>query len=296
MYNTKLLAWGMLFLMVCTFLLPLSAAHAASADSVLGTLASSTVASKDSGSGGSGFFEQVFGFLFDKVLGPIFNIFGGGKSSSGTSSPVNVIPLPSSPGDTAGGVGNTASLRGKVIVVDPGHGGSNPGAVANNDRESDNNLAVGLKLRDKLVQAGAKVIMTRDTDRTVAPEGSSLGEELEARVAMAEQQKADIFVSIHSNSNPDSNIAGAMTFYHSNKSPDLARAVQTALIKTTGAVDKGISPATFYVLRNTTMPGVLVEMGFVTNEQESVQLKNDAYRGKVAQGVFNGIAAYFANR
>jgi N-acetylmuramoyl-L-alanine amidase len=279
----------MLTLLLFTIFLPIQTTYAAAPiDSVINTLTSNTLSATDSGgSSGSNIFEKLFGFLFDKILGPLF----GSKSTSGSNdeSPVKVTPLPTNPNS------NTGTLRGKVIVVDPGHGGSNPGAVANNSREADNNLAVSLKLRDQLVQAGAKVIMTRETDRTVAKEGSSLGQELQARVDLAESNQADLFVSIHSNSNPQSSIAGAMTFYPNGKSPKLATNVQNALINATGAVDKGTSPETFYVLRNTSMPSILVEMGFVTNAQEAAKLNNDSYRTNISKGIFNGIVNYFSN-
>jgi len=295
-YNKKIFSYVLLALMVFSVLLPVQVTQAAAIDDVLNTLTASTVSTPDGSSGGSNIFDKLFSFLFEKILGPVLNIFGS-KSTSGsaTESPVKVTPLPPLP-NNSGNVQDSGALRGKVIVIDPGHGGNNPGAVANNNRESDNNLAVSLKLRDKLVQAGAKVIMTRETDRNVAPEGSTLGQELQARVALAEANHADIFVSIHSNSNPDPNIVGAMTFYHSGKSPELALEVQSALIKQTGAVDKGTSPATFYVLRNTSMPGILVEMGFVTNASEAARLQSDTYRNSIAQGIFNGIVKYFNNR
>jgi len=284
-YKNKLLSSILLVLMVFSLMAPLPVTHAASLDNVLTTLAASTVSSQtntaNSTANGTGLFEKLFGFVFDKILGPILNVFNG-KATSTTS------PPPTSPPTTSSG-----TLKGKVIVVDPGHGGSNPGATANNTRESDNNLAVSLKLRDKLVQAGAKVIMTRDTDRTVAPEGSSLGAELEARVTMAESNHADLFISIHSNENPDTAIAGAMTFYPNGKSSTLASAVENALITETSAVNKGTSSATFYVLRNTSMPSILVEMGFVSNREEAALLNSDSYRTKIAQGILNGIVKYF---
>lgn len=283
MYKNKLLSHIMLFLLLFSMLSPVPVTHAASSlDNVLTTLVSSTVASQNSpvsnSSNSNGPLGSLFDLLINKILGPILNIFSGkSTSTSPTTAP------------------SSGSLKGKIIVVDPGHGGSNPGATANNTRESDNNLAVSLKLRDKLVQAGATVIMTRDTDRTVAPEGSSLGEELAARVNLAENKHADIFVSIHSNHNPDTNIAGAMTFYPSGKSSALASAIQTSLIATTNAVNKGTSSATFYVLRNANMPSILIEMGFVSNQNEAALLNSDGYRTKIAQGIFNGIGNYFNN-
>lgn len=294
MYRNKLVAKLLIILLMLFIAAPVPVIQAAGIDNVISGLASSTITSQNSGNSSGGLLNSLFSLIFDKILGPILTLLGGGahSSSSSTTSPVKVTPLPS-PAGSSDTVQDNGVLRGKVIVVDPGHGGSNPGAVANDTRESDDNLAVGIKLRDVLTQAGAKVIMTRDTDRTVAPEGNTLGQELQARVDLAEANHADIFVSIHSNENPDSNIAGAMTFYSSGKSPDLAMAVQSALIKETGAIDKGTSPATYYVLRNTTMPGILVEMGFVSNPAEAARLQSDAYRSNIARGIFNGIVKYF---
>ena len=94
--------------------------------------------------------------------------------------------------------------------------------MGNGARESDNNLAVSLKLRDLLVQDGAKVIMTRSSDKTVAPEGSTLGEELQARLDIADRNNADIFVSVHTNSNPNPDITGVTTYYPSGRSAELS--------------------------------------------------------------------------
>lgn len=285
-HKNKLLTYSVLCLLLISIIVPFPTTHAASFDSVVNTLAANTLETSSTQTG-NGFFQQIFDLVFNKILGPVFNIFGGSSSTSSPSknNPVNVKPLPPTNSNTA--------LKNKIIVVDPGHGGSNPGAVANNTKEADNNLSVALKLRDKLVQAGAKVIMTRETDRTVAPEGSSLSKELEARVSLANSNQADVFVSIHSNSNSDPNIKGAMTFYPTGKSSALASAVENAMVVQTGAIDKGTSSANFHVLRNTSMPSTLVEMGFVSNKEEAAQLNSDSYRNKLAQGIFTGIVNYF---
>ncbi|SMC65089.1 N-acetylmuramoyl-L-alanine amidase family protein [Sporomusa malonica] len=291
MHSKKILTLLMLFVLVFNILGPVQVSHAASLDSVIATLGASSVPSTD---GGSNVFSKLFSLLFDKILGPILNVFGGNKSTTTSpDNPVKVTPLPPQTGNS--GITDSGVLRGKVIVIDPGHGGSNPGAVANGTRETDNNLAVSLKLRDKLTKAGAKVVMTRETDRTVASEGSSLGQELAARVDIAEANNADIFVSVHSNSNPNPEIYGAMTFFPSGKSSKLALEVQDNIIRETGAADKGTSSATFYVLRNTTMPSILVEMGFVSNTGEARKLQEDSYRNKIAQGIFNGVVKYLNN-
>lgn len=294
MYSKKIMIVMMLLVLVFNALVPLQISHAASLDSVIATLGAAAVAPTDGNSGGSNVFSNLFSFLFDKILSPILNIFGGGKAATAVpDSPVKVTPLP--PTDSSVGNTNNGGLSGKVIVVDPGHGGSNPGAVANGTRETDNNLAVSLKLRDKLAKAGAKVIMTRESDRTVAAEGSSLGQELQARVNIAEANHADMFISVHSNSNPNASISGAMTFYPSGKSSKLAQEVQNGIINETGAVNKGTSSATFYVLRNTSMPSILVEMGFVTNAGEARKLQEDSYRNKIAQGIYTGVVKYLNN-
>jgi N-acetylmuramoyl-L-alanine amidase len=289
-HKNKFISYFILCLLLINIMLPISVTYAAPTplDNIVSTLATNTMNTSNTGAS-SGIFQQLFDLVFNKILGPVFNIFSGSKTSNpATIDPSNVKPFPS-PNN------NNDALKDKVIVVDPGHGGSNPGAVGNNTRESDNNLAVALKLRDKLVQAGAKVIMTRDTDRTVAPEGNSLEDELEARVTIAEKNHADIFISIHSNENSDSSVKGATTFYQNGKSSTLASEVENALVAETGATNQGTSPENFHVLRTSSMPSTLVEMGFVSNQEEAAQLNNDSYRNKLAQGIFTGIVNYFNN-
>lgn len=289
MHKNKFISYFILCLLLINIMLPVSVTYAAplNNNNIVSTLAANTMDTNNTGTG-SGLFQKLFDLVFNKILGPVFNIFKGNSASDPSiSNPGNVKPLPPT--------NNNGTLKNKVIVVDPGHGGSNPGAVANNSKESDNNLAVALKLRDKLVQAGAKVLMTRNSDRTVGSEGLPLSEELAARVTIAETNHADIFVSIHSNENSDGSIKGAMTFYQNGKSSALASEVQNALVTETGAINKGTSSANFHVLRNTSMPSTLVEMGFVSNEEEAAQLNSDSYRNKLAQGIFTGIVNYFNN-
>lgn len=281
-HGNKLMTCFLLLAVVVSLLAPMATAQAAGLGSVLAAAASPTAPAN-----GSGLLNALFSLVFDKILGPLFNIFGGNTSAHSNPS-ASLPPAPSGGGPLAGG-----ALRGKVIVVDPGHGGDNPGAVDNNTREADVNLAVALKLRDRLRQAGATVLMTRDSDRNVAPVGSPLSQELQARVDVAENNRADIFVSLHSNENSDSSITGATTYYPRGKSSALAREVQKAVVRETGEADKGAQPEGFYVLRNITMPGILVEMGFLSNAGEAAKLRSDSYRSRIAQGVFDGIADYF---
>lgn len=287
MYRKKIWILTLLIALLFNLLTPIGTTHAAGLNSLLSTLATQTTPAESS----TGVLEQLFNLLFGKLLG----LNSKTVSQNSTIKTESITTTPSTTSKPALPTLGDDILRGKIIVLDPGHGGSNPGAVANGDRESDNNLAVGLELREKLQQAGAKVVMTRDSDRTVAPEGKTLGQELQARVDIAEENNADIFVSLHSNENQDSSIIGAETFFEKNKNPRLAQTVQDALIQETNSTDKGISPENFYVLRNTTMPSILVEMGFVSNPAEAARLLTSDYRNQIAQGIFTGIEYYFQN-
>ena len=188
---------------------------------------------------------------------------------------------------------NSKILENKTIVIDPGHGGSNPGATKYGMRESDNNLSVGIKLKKVLEDHGAKVVMTRETDKTVAAEGLELKQELQARVDLVDTNNADIFISLHTNANEDANVHGAMTFYHNDISKKLAEDIQKSLIKFTEATDKGTEKENFYVLRNNKVPAILVEMGFITNKIEADKLNSDVYRDELVNGIYDGIINYF---
>ncbi|MBP2631577.1 MAG: cell wall hydrolase/autolysin [Firmicutes bacterium] len=188
---------------------------------------------------------------------------------------------------------NSKMLKNKTIVIDPGHGGSNPGATKYGMRESDNNLSVGIKLKKVLEDHGAKVVMTRETDKTVAAEGLELKQELQARVDLVDINNADIFISLHTNANENANVHGAMTFYHNDISEKLADDIQKSLIKFTEATDKGTEKENFYVLRNNKVPAILVEMGFITNKIEADKLNSDVYRDELVNGIYDGIINYF---
>lgn len=220
--------------------------------------------------------------LLQKWLGPLL------PTTTPSSPSTPVPPLPDS------GSGSVNALQGKRIVIDPGHGGSNPGTVHGSFHEADTNLAIAKRLQAQLTSKGATVYMTRTTDQTVAPEGSTLGAELAARVDFAAAKQADVFVSIHGNSNDNTSIAGAMSFYPAGKSSALAAALQKGLIEQTGAQDKGIADATFYVLRANPLPAALIETGFLSNPDEAARLATPEYQEKIAAGLCIGLNRYFA--
>lgn len=188
-------------------------------------------------------------------------------------------------------------IANKVIVVDAGHGGADPGATRDNVDEKDITLEIAKKLAYQLSQAGAMVIMTRTTDQDV------IGEEVEGkiqdrkrkdlalRVQKAEEANADIFISIHTNADPSPRWRGAQTFYnsHSEKSKILAECIQEEMTRILKNTNRKAKPGSYYVMDKTTMPTVIVEVGFISNPQEQKLLQDDLYQSKVAFAIFSGI-------
>lgn len=188
----------------------------------------------------------------------------------------------------------TAGLKNKVIAIDPGHGGTDCGAVGlNGTQEKTVTLAVAQKVRALLEKAGAKVVMTRQTDRDVYGPNASAVDELRARVVAA--GKADIFVSIHANSFTDRSVNGTATYYYRKSLYDvmLAQSLQDNLIKAGNLTDRGISSANFYVIKRSTMPAALVELAFISNPNEEALLKNPDFQQRMAQGIYQGIDNFF---
>lgn len=193
------------------------------------------------------------------------------------------------------------SLTGKVVMLDPGHGGlSMTGtAVANQSIcESEVTLSVALKVRQLLTNMGATVIMTRTNDTSLT---------LSDRVKMCEEENPDIFVSLHCDGTSDTSEAGTHTFYYKPYSQPLANAIHNKLVhhyKTyiyTDAdtnieiVNKNTKYYPFFVTRVDTCPSVLVEMGFMSNVVESSVLTDDNCQYWLADAIANGISDYFAN-
>ena len=188
-------------------------------------------------------------------------------------------------------------LRGTKIMVDPGHGGSDAGAQGPaGNKEAHVNLGVSLKLRDKLVGLGADVRMTRDTDRNVSRPGAPQGEELRARVKLANEWPAEVYVSVHSNSAENSAAHGTETYHSRNASQAsrrMAANVNEEMVKATGFRDRGVKAANFHVIKNTHMPAVLVETGFISNAVEEGHLVDPVMQDKMAQAITNGVEQTF---
>ncbi|HEX3000216.1 MAG TPA: N-acetylmuramoyl-L-alanine amidase [Armatimonadota bacterium] len=181
---------------------------------------------------------------------------------------------------------STSSLKGLKIMLDPGHGGSLHGARAlSGRREQDINLDVAQRVYRLLMDAGAAPNMTRWDDSTVG---------LRARPSTANTQKAQLFVSIHCNSNGQANSArGIETFYCWPRALPLARAIHACLVNELDAPDRRVRcrPG-LVVTRETRMPSILVEIGYINHQEEDRLLGTPEYRQRVAQSIFDGIARY----
>ena len=191
-------------------------------------------------------------------------------------------------------------LEGKTIVLDAGHGGGDAGAIGPTGvTEKSVTLRVALELRDLLENAGAKVIMTRTTDRQVSAKGdkASAIEELQARCAVANKSGADIFISIHADSFTNPNARGTTGYYFaqsaSGKGKKLAECIRKALCEQLRTPSRGTKPCNFYVVRHTDMPATLIELAFISNPEEEELLDSDEGVTKAAQGIFDGIEDYF---
>lgn len=223
------------------------------------------------------------------------------------------------------------STKGKLIVIDPGHGGSDSGAVGNGLKEKNVVLATSKKLGALLQKRGYRVLYTRSTDVFI---------NLRSRTAFAAKKNADMFISIHANAAPNASSAlkmsGVETFFlsparsersknaaalenrgdledmntfskqtflnflnrekiiSSNKlAIDIQSYMLSSVKKSFSSRDGGVREAPFWVLVGATMPAVLVEMGYITHPQEGKNLGKSAYQDRIAQGIANGVDAYF---
>lgn len=178
-----------------------------------------------------------------------------------------------------------------IIAIDPGHGGSDPGAVGPaGTREKEHTLAISLCLSESMQAAGHKVVLTRDSDRDVAGADVPAVVELQARVDMANRAAADVFISVHINASVNPAAQGTETWYYQDGQA-LARQIQTE-IAGLGLTDRGIKQAGFYVLRHTNMPAALVEAAFISNHAEEALLSTDAFRRRAAAAVAAGIETW----
>ncbi len=173
---------------------------------------------------------------------------------------------------------------GSVIVIDAGHGGTDPGAQRGYVKEKDLTLAIAQKTRDKLVENGVKVVMTRGDD-TFIP--------LPERVSITNNLKPDLFLSVHINSLESSNdIHGIETYYQTDVSKPLAQQVHDSLVTELAAPNRAIRRAKFYVINRAEVPAVLAEVGYISNKAERDKLVSEDYQEKIAGALAKGAILY----
>jgi len=194
----------------------------------------------------------------------------------------------------------------KTVMIDPGHGKQDTGAIGSRYKEKDLVLQIAKKLKSRLQQKGYRVLMTRTSDTFPS---------LSRRTELCNKFKPDIFISIHCNSAASKTASGIETYCmtpageassssvkpeqasqngnrHDKENARLAYAIQKNILRKTRANDRGVKFARFFVLKNITCPGVLIETGFISNRKEEALLGTAAYQQKIADGIAAGVAAY----
>ena len=188
-----------------------------------------------------------------------------------------------------------SSGDGQIVVIDPGHGGSDSGAVGPSGvTEKYVSLAVSLKAQKLLTADGYNVVMTRTTDIDVAAPGVSDAVELQARVDKAPPNAA-LFISVHCNAFSTARANGMETYHAPGavQGSRLARLLNEELEKLGGLNNRGVKAARFYVMTHSDCPASLIELGFITNPHEEKLLASDDYQQKLAQAITNAVNRYF---
>ncbi|MBD5636188.1 MAG: N-acetylmuramoyl-L-alanine amidase, partial [Candidatus Eremiobacteraeota bacterium] len=216
----------------------------------------------------------------------------------------SVVPLPpvvaSSPDATGDALPSVpwkfapppAGTNPRLIVIDPGHGGSDFGAMHNGLVEKNLTLDISKRLRALLIARGWLVKMTRDSDVDVYQPNDSARDELQARDDIANRTGARLFISVHINAFTSGELNGTTTYYYKTDSYGLADAVHARLAATLPTKDDGIRKENFYVIRHANAPSILIETAFCSNPSDAQLLHSDAFLQKVASGIANGVGDY----
>ena len=258
---------------------------------------------------------------------PQLSVSTSAKKSTSTQKGLNPESASAQKGLNPESLTREFGLMAKTIVIDPGHGGKDPGALGDGRiQEKGIVLSISEKLKEILTAKGYNVLMTRETDRFIP---------LKERTQFATRYKADLFLSIHANASENSKANGIETYYldvssadkaseqiaarenansgysiqelesllkgiiQESKSEDsrrLAEHVQRSLVQTTGGVDRGVKHARFVVLIGTKVPAILIEAGFVSNSTERQKLVTTAYQSKIAAAIADGVDAFLGKR
>lgn len=190
----------------------------------------------------------------------------------------------------------TMPVEDKNIVIDAGHGGWDPGKVrADGIKEKDVNLEISKKLQQYLEQGGAFVLTTR-TDDSALSEKKRV--DLKARKEIAADENVDMFISVHQNSFPKSSVKGAQVFYYSKseESKLLAEKIQSRIKEVADSQNERVAKpnSEYYLLKQSKIPSVIVECGFLSNDDENAKLHDEEYQSRIAWAIYMGIMDYFS--
>ena len=169
-----------------------------------------------------------------------------------------------------------------VIAIDAGHGGEDIGRSNGDAVEKNVTMDISSKLKTMLESQGFQVVMVREDDARMSKE---------ERVQKANESQADLLISIHGGYSEDVNASGAVSYYNkeNKQSKNLAETVQSALVKESSASDGGALEGSFHIISDAEMPAVLVEVGYISNAEEALNLADDSYQNEVAKGIAKGI-------
>ncbi|AZN42585.1 N-acetylmuramoyl-L-alanine amidase family protein [Paenibacillus albus] len=173
-------------------------------------------------------------------------------------------------------------LKGKTIVLDPGHGGKDVGSTGGNGTyEKDVTLLTALNVRQKLVQQGATVVMTRDADTTIS---------LNERTAVAQSENADLFISIHFDAFQTSDVYGMTTFYYKPQDQMIAEKIHDQLFKQDlNTKDRGVRFGDYHVIRENAKPAVLLELGYISNKKEETRMQTESFQNQISTAIASGV-------
>jgi N-acetylmuramoyl-L-alanine amidase CwlD len=181
-----------------------------------------------------------------------------------------------------------SSLKGKVIIIDPGHGGSDPGAVTKNkDYEKYYTLDISHRIKKRLNAMGATAIMLRSKDTNPS---------LYQRVKKINKINGDFLISVHVNSFINAQANGTETYYYKSNEKNAAKYIQKELVNTLKLKNNGTKKAQMYILKHSKTPGVLIEPCFITNSKEYRLIKTSAFREKIAKATIAGVVTYFQHK
>ena len=191
------------------------------------------------------------------------------------------------------------SLLGKIIYLDAGHGGADSGAISNNIYEKNLNLEIVDKLESELLSRGAIVLLTRDGDYDLSTTNiNRKKDDLYSRVKLINNSNCDLYISIHLNSTTSTKWRGLQIFYSNinENNKFLAETINNSLIKDIKNVREIKKSNNYYMYKNITTPGILIEVGFLSNPNDKYLLKQEEYQYKLVSSITDGIVNYFTGK